>query len=152
MSQETKTLAEATPEEIQQYAQDMSGITVDPALLEEKMIEKEKIDSVPAQIGNPEDLAAAFFRQNYPRVKALLGKLSKRGIERAVMCAAAYPLVPEGYKWRSEEERQLAWSLEQMIACKALMIESVKLQKMTSTEDLEKQNELSLDKGADTNE
>jgi|GEM_PF-5827868 hypothetical protein len=125
---------------------------VEPAALETKMLEKEvAASSTPAAIGNPEDLAAAFFKQNYPRVKRLLGTLSRRGVERAVMCAAAYPLVPAGYKWQSEEERELAWALEQMIACKALMIESTKLNKLNSVEELEKLNKQSLTKGENTN-
>lgn len=128
---------------------------VDPAALEAKMVEKESIQPPgqvsPAAIGAPEDLAAAFFRQNYPRVRALLSKLSKRAIERAVMCAAAYPLVPKGYKWQSEDERQLAWALEQMIACKAMMIEASKLTKLAQAEELEKNNNLTLNKGEESN-
>lgn len=127
--------------------------TIDPGFLEQKMLEKEA-DSAPvapesmSQFGNPEDIAAAFFKQNFPRVKGLLAKLSKRGIQRAVICAAAYPLVPDGYKPKDEDEHKLAWALEQMIACKSMMIEATKLHKIESINDIKPVDEsLSLTKG-----
>lgn len=121
---------------------------VNPELLENAMIEKEKQQQNP--MGNPEDLAAAFFQKNFPRIKYLMKNLSKRAIERAVVCASAYPLVPGGYKPKDKAETELAWAIEQMVACKVMMIEAMKLQKLESIDQLTENNE-SLTKGEPEN-
>lgn len=119
---------------------------LDAALVESEMLKKE--DASKAQpIGNPEDLAAVFFQRNYPRMRGLVKNMSRRGMERALICAAAFPLVPKEMKPQSREEHELAWVLEQMVACKAMMIEATKLHKMNAAEESQVEQELSLNKG-----
>lgn len=119
---------------------------IDPSELELAMVNKD------GQMGTPADIAAVFFQRNYPRIRHLLTSLSRRSLERAVLCAAAYPLVPENIKPRSKEENELAWVLEQMIGCKITMIEQMKLHKLNSIDELTKvdDNE-SLTKGVQEN-
>lgn len=116
---------------------------VNPQSLEEAMLSKDQ------SMGTPADIAAAFFKMNYPRLKGLLGTLSRRQVERAVICAAAYPLVPEGYAPRSKEEHQLARSIEQMVLTKMIMEEQVKLTKIDGAQKLEEQNNETIIKGED---
>ena len=119
---------------------------VDPETLEAALLSKD------SSMGTPADIAAAFFKMNLPRLKTLLDTLSSREIKRAVICAAAYPLVPKDYKPRSQQESQLARSIEQMVACKVLMEEQVKLEKIDKAQKTEDtNNELSLIKGDQNN-
>ncbi len=119
-----------------------------PEVLEQKMLEKNEQSS---GIGNPEDLAAAFFKQNYPRLKNIVNNISRNGLERAVICAAAYPLVPDGYKVKTDDEKFLSHVLEQMVYSKIMMVEVAKLQKIEQAQDLEKMNELTITKGENNN-
>ena len=109
---------------------------VDPASLEAALLSKD------STMGTPADIAAAFFQMNLPRLKSLLTTLSRRQVERAIICAAAYPHVPEGYQPRSREETQLARSIEQMVACKILMEEQVKVEKVDKAQkEVQTENE-----------
>lgn len=121
--------------------------SVNPAELEEAMLTNDKA------MGTPADIAAVFFQRNYPRLKYLLGHLSRRSLERAVICAAAFPLVPEGLKPKNKEESELAWVLEQMISCKVTMISQMELHKLNNVEELEAKNKNneSLTKGEEVN-
>ncbi len=118
---------------------------VEPAALEAAMIRNDEA------MGTPADIAAAFFQRNYPRIKHLLKVMSRRSIERSVICAASYPLVPDGYKPKNQQESELAWVIEQMVACKVTMIEQMKLHKLNNTEELENEESTSLIKGEKEN-
>lgn len=117
---------------------------VDPSVLEQKMLEKHEGAEA---AGSPADIAAVFFQRNYPRMKTLMANMSKRGIERSMICAAAYPLVPKDLKPQNKEEHELAWVLEQMVTCKVLMIEQMKLDKLNSVDELKTEENLTLEKG-----
>lgn len=74
------------------------------------------------QLYSPEDIAAAYFTRAFPRMKQLVMDMSKKELQRVIICAAAYPLTPAGFSIRSEREGMLAHDLEHMVMSKSVMI------------------------------
>jgi len=86
-------------------------------------------DVTPGSIGNPEDIAAAFFKKEKPHLKLLLTKMSAKQLRRFVMNVAAFPLVDPGDLPKTPEEKQAAYIFSEMTLNKSLMILAAEMKK-----------------------
>lgn len=76
----------------------------------------------------PEDVAAAFFKLNSNKLELLLDKLSAKQLRRVIFNACAYPFVDVKYNPRTDEERQTAYVVHEMMLNKTIMQLSYEMQ------------------------
>lgn len=76
----------------------------------------------------PEDVAAAFFRMEKAKFQMLLSKMAPYQLRRAVMNAVSYPFVDEEYNPESEEEKQFAYLVHELMLNKSIMQLSFEMQ------------------------
>lgn len=69
----------------------------------------------------PEDMAAVFFRMQAPRFKALLERMAPYQIRSAILNAVVYPLIDTGYNPESQEEREFAYLIHELMLNKVVM-------------------------------
>lgn len=99
------------------------------------------LDVTPGGIGNPEDIAAAFFMKEKPRLKFLLKNLSAKQLRRVIMNVASFPLTDPGDLPKTKEEKDVAYIFSEMTLNKSVMILTKEMQK--AEEALKKQQEMS---------
>lgn len=84
----------------------------------------------------PEDIAAAFFKLEYPRFKAMLDTLSRNELERLCLNLAGGELVPIQNQLKSEKEKTAYYIADQMIFNRVIMRLSYEMQKAQEAEQI----------------
>ena len=100
----------------------------------------------------PADVAAVFFMRNKGILKQNLDKLSLRQIKRVLFAIAAYPLAGE-YNPKSDEEKAVAYLINEMMFNKSIMslqAEIDRAEKTRQKEETEKMNNLLETKQGET--
>ena len=97
--------------------------------MNEQMIEQ--IEAIPTETPQgtiveeqkpaPEDMAAAFFRMQKPRLLMLIEKLSAKQMRRILVNACSYPFVDRAYEPKNETERAVAFLANEMVVNKTIM-------------------------------
>jgi hypothetical protein len=77
----------------------------------------------------PEDLAAAFFRLQGPRLKELLSKLNAKQLRRVVLNACSYPFTEKAYNPRTQTEKQTLYLIHEMVLNRSIMQLHFEMQK-----------------------
>ena len=114
---------------------------------------REQLEQViKTQQHSPEDVAAAFFALEMPRLRAAILTMSQKQLRRFLFNLVAYPLVPEGAEMKTDLEKSAYYLAEQMISNKTMMQLHAEMQraenaqKLLEQQKLEKDNENSLEK------
>ena len=93
-------------------------------MLKENNVEPEltgTITEAPPVPPAPEDLAAAFFRLQGPRLKELLVKLNAKQLRRVVINACSYPFTEKEYNPRTPNEKQALYLIHEMVLNRSIM-------------------------------
>lgn len=88
----------------------------------------------------PEDVAAVFFRMQAPKFRELLTKMAPYQLRRAILNAVVYPLIDTQYDPETEEERQFAYLVHELMLNKTIMQLAYEQQKVE--EGLQKEQEV----------
>lgn len=96
--------------------------------------------SVAPETHRPEDIAAAFFKKEKPRLRGLLMNMSAKQIRRFVMHVAAFPMHDAGDNPKTDAERRAAYLFNEMVTNKTLMILSLEMQKVDEAQKAEGEN------------
>lgn len=113
---------------------------------ENKKISEEEIlqniDQLKNQMGKnaPEDIAAAFFKLEYPRFRNNLNLLSHRALQRVLTRVVAGPLAHFHYEGTSEIENGMVYLCNEMIRNVVIMQLHTEMQKAEETIAKELQN------------
>lgn len=107
------------------------------------------LDVTPGELGNPEDLAAAFFMKEKPRLKFLLKNLSAKQLRRVIMYVASHPLTDPGDMPRTKDEKDAAYIFSEMSLNKSVLVLSAEMQK--AEQALKKQEQEKSEDGLETN-
>lgn len=139
MSDQEQTITEEVP-------------LVDPALVEQKMVEKALAED---PSGTPADKAAAFFQKSVVDLKAHIDQMSLRALRRMVLYQATYPFLGKEYTLKNgSPEYKAAYRFNEMITQKVLMqlqYEHEKAVKAMEDGKVESNNQLTLNKGETEN-
>lgn len=84
----------------------------------------------------PEDIAAAFFKLEYPRFKAMLDTLSRNELERLCLNLAGGELVPIQNQLKSEKEKTAYYLGAQMAQNRMIMQLAFEMQKAQEAEQI----------------
>ena len=124
---------------------------VDPASLEEKMVEKALAED---PTGTPADKAAAFFQRSVGDLKVHIDRMSMRALKRMILYQATYPFLGKEYKLKvGSPEYKAAYRFNEMITQKVLMqlqFEHEKAMKVMEDGKVS-DNQLTLNKGESDN-
>lgn len=85
----------------------------------------------------PEDLAATFFAMQAPKLDNLLNNMSAKQMRRVLFNAVSYPLVDRKYHPRTQEEKDVAYLVGEMVLNRTIMQLSFEMAK--ADEDMKKQ-------------
>lgn len=116
--------------------------------IEEIQLASPSADEVDKQLmgkESPEDIAAAYFSLNQPKLKKAIDQMSLRQIRRLFWNLASYPFVPEEQKLKSDEEKSAFYVANEMISNKTIMLLHYEMQKVEEAQRKEqelKQNEV----------
>lgn len=80
------------------------------------------------EVHQPEDIAAAFFKLNQAKLERQLSNLSSKQLRRVIFNACSYPFVDKEYKPRTEEEKQVAYVIHELMLNKTIMTLSFEMQ------------------------
>ena len=94
---------------------------------------------VEEQAASPEDHAAAFFRLQQPTFAKLLSEMAPYQLRRAILNAVTYPFNGTEYAPESEEEKQFAYLVHELMLNRTIMQLAFEMQK--AEEGLQKQTE-----------
>lgn len=125
------------------------------SLLKEGLEGKVSVDEKHA----PEDIAAAFFKLNKAKLERLIANLSAKQMRRVIMNACSYPFVDKEYLPRTQEEKQTAYTVSEMMLNKTIMTLSFEMQQAekamaqqeTSVQNTENNVELNVTSEEKTN-
>ncbi len=123
---------------------------VNPATLEEKMVEKALAED---PSGTPADKAAAFFQKSVMDLKVHIDQMSLRALRRMILYQATYPFLGKEYTLKKgSPEFKAAYRFNEMITQKVLMQLQYEHEKaMKAMEDGKTDNQLTLNKGETDN-
>lgn len=117
--------------------------------------ETQFIDSLKNGRNNPEDLAAAFFKLEYPKFVAMLNCLSMNELIRLCINLAGNEFVPDKNKLKTEKEKKAYYIGNQMVHNRAIMQLSFEMEKAEEAYKREQENlkieEQNLNKGENEN-
>lgn len=134
----------------QQVAEEIQA--VNPASLEEKMVEKALAED---PTGTPADKAAAFFQRSVDDLKIHIEPMSKRALKRMILYQATFPFLGKEYTLKKgSPEYKAAYRFNEMITQKVLMqlqFEHEKAMKAMEDGKSESNNQLTLNKGETDN-
>lgn len=89
---------------------------------------------------SPEDIAAAFFRLEYPRFKGMLNILSRNELERLCLNLAGGHLVPVQNQLKSEKEKSAYYLGAQMAENLVIMRLSAEMEKAENAQRILQEN------------
>jgi hypothetical protein len=85
------------------------------------------------------DIAASFFSMQAPRLDKLLNKMSAKQLRRLIFNASSYPLVDRKYNPKTQDERDAAYLIAEMVLNRSIMQLHFEMQRVE--EDLQKKAE-----------
>jgi hypothetical protein len=85
----------------------------------------------------PEDVAAAFFQREKPRLKGLLSNMSSKQIRRFVMHVVSYPMCDAGDMPVTDNEKRAAYLFAEMMTNKTIMQLTLEMQKVDEAQKIE---------------
>lgn len=98
----------------------------------------------------PEDIAAAFFKLNKAKLERQLSQLSAKQLRRVIFNSCSYPFVDKEYKPRTDEEKQVAYTVSEMMLNRTIMQLSFEMN--AADEALKKQeNDVKLEETKEEN-
>lgn len=109
----------------------------EPNVLAETLTEATPVAQTETHL--PEDVAAAFFRMERPRLQALLSQMSAKQMRRVMLYVCSYPFVDGVYRPKDNEEK-VAVILDRMLYNKAIMQLSWEIKKVDESNAKENQN------------
>lgn len=108
-----------------------------------KELSREDLEAmVKGEKNTPEDVAAAFFTLEQPRLKVCIDKMSQNEMRRLLYNLVSYPLIKPGQELKSDLEKTAFYLANQMIENKQTMRLALELQKAEEAYQKQEQDKL----------